>query len=287
MILAVRVMRSLYKIHKQRIKIMEFEFIAAYLILGAFAGLMGGMLGIGGGVIIVPVLIILFTWQQLPSELIPILAVASSLGSIIVTSFAAMRAQSKRNAVDWEIFRQWSVLVVIGGFCSGFIASYLPAYGMKLGIAIFLLVVAIIMLSQWSPKPDRQLPGTFGRLFLGLGSGMSSALAGIGGGNIIVPLLVFFNVPMQRAAATASSLGLPIATVGTLGYVLAGWDQSNLPWGTFGYVYLPATLSIAALTFVSAPIGVAIAHRLPAKVLKRVFGGVLLVVAGRMLWTSI
>ena len=149
MILAVRVMRSLYKIHKQRIKIMEFEFIAAYLVLGAFAGLMGGMLGIGGGVIIVPVLIILFTWQQLPSELIPILAVASSLGSIIVTSFAAMRAQSKRNAVDWEIFRQWSVLVVIGGFCSGFIASYLPAYGMKLGIAIFLLVVAIIMLSQW------------------------------------------------------------------------------------------------------------------------------------------
>lgn len=265
---------------------MNLQFIPAYLLLGAFAGLMGGMLGIGGGVIIVPVLILLFGWQLLPPELIPLLAVASSLASIIVTSLSAMRAQAKRQAVDWTLFRQWSVLVVVGGFCSGFIASYLPALAMKRGIAVFLLVVAVIMLSQWMPKPERQLPGPAGRGVLGLLAGLGSALAGIGGGNIIVPLLVFFNVPMQRAAATASALGLPIATVGTLGYVLAGWGQQHLPWGTVGYVYLPATLSIAAMTFFTAPLGVAIAHRLPAPVLKRVFGGLLLVVAGRMLWAS-
>ncbi len=265
---------------------MAYEFIVGYLLLGAFAGLMGGMLGIGGGVIIVPALILLFGWQQMPPELIPVLAVASSLGSIIVTSASAMRAQAKRNAIDWALFRQWSVLVVLGGGCSGFIASLLPALMLKRGISLFLLVVAVIMLSQWMPKPDRQLPGTIGRALLGFGSGVGSALAGIGGGNIIVPLLVFFNIPMQRAAATASALGLPIASVGSISYVLAGWGAEGLPWGSLGYVYLPATAGIAAMTFLSAPMGVALAHRLPAKVLKRVFGGVLLVVAGRMLWSS-
>lgn len=261
-------------------------FILGYLILGAFAGLMGGMLGIGGGVIIVPALIILFTWQHFPPELVPILAVASSLGSIIVTSFSAMQAQRKRNAVDWALFRQWGVLVVTGGFFSGFIAEYLPALVLKQCIAIFLIIVALIMLSQWIPKPDRQLPGKLRTAALGLLSGVVSALAGIGGGNIIVPLLVYFNIPIQRAAATASALGLPIATVGTLGYVLAGWKESGAPDFTLGYVYLPATFCIALMSFFSAPLGVSIAHRLPAATLKRVFGGILLIVAGRMLWTS-
>lgn len=261
-------------------------YFICYLLLGAFAGMLGGMLGIGGGVIIVPVLITLFTAQNFPPELVPVLAVATSLASIIVTSFSAMRAQKKRNAVDWALFKQWSVLVIAGGFCSGFVAQLIPAFILKRGIAVFLLVVAVIMLSQWVPKPERQLPGKVGSGFLGFGSGIASALAGIGGGNIIVPLLVFFNVPMQRAAATASALGLPIAAVGTLGYVLAGLDVSYGGYKTLGYVYLPAALAIACCSFIAAPVGVAIAHKLPAKTLKRVFGGLLLVVAARMLWQS-
>lgn len=261
-------------------------FIIGYLLLGLFAGLMGGMLGIGGGVIIVPVLITLFTWQQFPSELIPVLAVATSLASIIVTSFAAMRAQQKRKAVDWALFRQWALLVIVGGFCSGFIAQWLPALLLKRAIACFLLLVACVMLSQWLPSPERQMPGRVGSALLGFVSGVTSALAGIGGGNIIVPLLVFFNVPMQRAAATASALGLPIASVGTLGYILAGLDIEFGGVSTLGYVYLPAAVAIALCSFIAAPLGVTLAHRLPAKTLKRIFGGLLLLVAARMLWHS-
>ncbi|GAA3955568.1 sulfite exporter TauE/SafE family protein [Allohahella marinimesophila] len=262
-------------------------YILAYLLLGAFAGVMGGMLGIGGGVIIVPVLIALFTWQAFPAEVITVMAVASSLASIIFTSLSAMRAQMKRDAVDWVIFRQWSVVVVLGGFCSGFIAQYLPALAMKQGIAVFLLIVSIIMLSQWVPKPERQLPGPVGTGIIGFICGVASALAGIAGGNIIVPTLVFFNVQMQRAAATASSLGLPIATVGTLGYVIAGLDATARPEWSLGYVYLPAALSVAVMTYLMAPLGVAIAHKLPAKTLKRVFGGLLFFVASSMLWSTL
>ena len=265
---------------------MDLIFIGSYLLLGTVAGLLGGMLGIGGGVIIVPSLIALFSWQQLPLDIIPQLAVASSLASIIVTSFSAMRAQAKRGAVDWVLFRQWSVLLVVGGFGSGFIGSHIPALALQRGISLFLMVIAVIMLSQWLPKPDRKMPGLLGRIALGFCSGLASALAGIGGGNIIVPLLVFFNVSMQRAGATASALGLPIAFVGSLGYVLAGWNHAVLPGWTLGYVYLPATIGIASMAFIMAPLGVMIAHRLPAKQLKQVFGGVLLVVASRMLWSS-
>jgi len=143
------------------------------------------------------------------------------------------------------------------------------------------------MLSQWTPKPERQLPGKIGSTLLGFFSGVGSALAGIGGGNIIVPVLVFFNVQMQRATATASPLGLPIATVGTLSYVLAGLDVDFGGYSTLGYVYLPAALAIACCSFFAAPVGVAVAHKLPAKTLKRVFGALLLLVATRMLWQSL
>lgn len=261
-------------------------YFLSYALLGAFAGTMGGMLGIGGGVILVPALIALFSWQSFPAEVVTVMAVASSLSSIIFTSFSAMRAQMKRNAVEWAIFRQWSVLVILGGFCSGFIAQHLPPLLMKQGIAVFLMLVSLIMLSQWLPRPERQLPGKVGSGFLGFFSGVASALAGIAGGNIIVPLLAFFNIPMQRAAATASALGLPISAVGTLGYVIAGLDATETPAWSLGYVYLPATLGIAVMAFLMAPVGVAIGHRLPAKTLKRVFGGFLFVVALRMLWSS-
>jgi uncharacterized membrane protein YfcA len=260
--------------------------LPACLVLGLFAGLMGGMLGIGGGVIIVPCLIFLFSLQQIPPELIPQMAVATSLCSIIITSSSAIYAQAKRGAVDWVLFRQWVWVVIAGGFCSGFIAKLLPALVMQRGIALFLMLVAVILLSQWQPHPSRRLPGPPWSHLLGFGSSMSSGLAGIGGGNIIVPLLIFFNVPMLRAAATASALGLPIALVGTLGFVLAGWQVANLPDLNIGFVYWPAAVAIGATAFISAPWGVAIAHRLPAKTLKRIFGALLLMVSGSMMWSS-
>lgn len=258
------------------------EMIIACSALGVVAGILAGMLGIGGGVVIVPALVLILSGQDFPAEFIVITAVATSLCTIIFTSISAARAQIRRQAVDWGIFRLWAPTVVIGSFLSGFIAARLPAAYLEAGIAVFLLLVAIIMLSRWVPDPARTMPARPGAAGLGLFSGVLSGLAGIGGGNVMVPLMVFYNVPMQRAVATSSTLGFPLALVGTLGYVISGWDQAPMAW-SLGYVYLPAALLIAIFTVLLAPVGVALSHRIPAATLKRCFGGLLLLVAGRML----
>lgn len=262
------------------------ELILACSGLGIVAGILAGMLGIGGGVVIVPALVIILASQDFPSEFIVISAVATSLCTIIFTSISAARAQIKRQAVDWSIFKRWALLVVAGSFVSGFIASQLPPIALEIGIACFLLVVSIIMLSRWVPNPSRSMPGPMGTSLLGLFSGTLSGLAGIGGGNVMVPLMVFFNVPMQRAVATSSALGLPLALVGTIGYVISGWNVQITEW-SLGYVYLPAAALIAGFTVVTAPLGVALSHRIPAPTLKRCFGGLLLLVATRMLYQAI
>ncbi|BES73827.1 sulfite exporter TauE/SafE family protein [Marinobacter nanhaiticus D15-8W] len=261
------------------------EMIIACSVLGIVAGVLAGMLGIGGGVVIVPALVIILTSQAFPAEFVVISAVATSLCTIIFTSISAARAQIKRKAVDWTIFKRWALLVVIGSFVSGFIAGRLPPVVLEMGIACFLLIVSIIMLSRWVPNPSRSMPGPVGTSFLGLFSGTLSGLAGIGGGNVMVPLMVFFNVPMQRAVATSSALGLPLALVGTIGYVISGWGTQITEW-SLGYVYLPAAALIAGFTVITAPLGVALSHRIPAPTLKRCFGALLFLVAARMLVTS-
>ena len=262
------------------------DMIIACTLLGIVAGILAGMLGIGGGVVIVPALVLILSAQDFPSEFIVITAVATSLCTIIFTSVSAARAQIKRQAVDWTIFRLWAPTVVMGSFLSGFIAARLPAIVLETGIAVFLLVISVIMLSRWVPDPARTMPGKAGTTGLGLFSGVLSGLAGIGGGNVMVPLMVFFNVPMQRAVATSSALGFPLAVVGTLGYIISGWDRSPAEW-SLGYVYLPAVALIAVFTVLLAPVGVSLSHRLPAPTLKRCFGGLLLLVAGRMLFNSL
>lgn len=262
------------------------DMIIACSALGIVAGILAGMLGIGGGVVIVPALVLILSAQDFTPEFIVITAVATSLCTIIFTSVSAAHAQIKRKAVDWTIFKLWAPTVVVGSFLSGFIAARLPAIVLEIGIALFLLVISLIMLSRWLPDPARTLPGKGGTTGLGLFSGVLSGLAGIGGGNVMVPLMVFFNVPMQRAVATSSALGFPLAVVGTLGYVISGWGMNIMPW-SMGYVYLPAAGLIAIFTVLLAPLGVTLSHRIPAPTLKRCFGGLLLLVAGRMLFNAL
>lgn len=256
--------------------------------IGAVAGFLAGLLGIGGGVVIVPALLLVFDAVGI-TEGAARLAVGTSLATIIVTSLAAARAQIRRGAVQWQIVRTWTPALLVGSLASGPIATHLPAGALPWFIGVFLLLVACIMLAQWRPAPHRTLPTGAANLLLGGTAGVVSGLAGIGGGNVIVPTLVYHNVPMQQASATSSTLGVPIALFGTLGFVLAGWSQPDLPAGSVGYVYLPAALTIAAITFLVAPLGVAVAHRSRADLLKRVFGALLLIVAGRILygaWTG-
>ena len=254
---------------------------------GAIAGLLGGLLGIGGGVVIVPALLLLFDAQGMEPGLAAPMAVATSLATIIFTSLAAARAQIRRGAVRWDLVRVWTPFLLVGSGISGWLAGLFPTGWLAIFIGGFLLVVSIIMLAQWRPAPHRDLPGPLGSGALALAAGTVSGLAGIGGGNVIVPTLSYYNVQMQRATATSSTLGVPISLFGTLGFVLAGLDVGDRPAASLGYVYLPAALAVVTLSVIFAPIGVAIAHRVPALMLRRCFGVLLVIVASRILWSGL
>lgn len=257
-------------------------FIFAGFCTGLIAGFLGGLLGIGGGIVIVPALILLFDLQGVHGPTAA-LAVGTSLATIVFTSASAARAQIKHGAVRWDIVRIWTPFVLMGSFASGFAAAYSPDRALKGFIGCFLLVVAIVMLRNWQPAAHRLFPGIAVNALIALTVGFVSGLVGIGGGNLIVPTLSYFNIKIQSAAATASTLGVPIAAFGAGGYLLAGWSSPALPAGSLGYLYLPGIITIAAASILTAPIGVRVAHRLPAATIKRIFGLVLTVVSMRML----
>jgi len=266
---------------------MEPIIIVAYLGVGTVAGFLGGMLGIGGGVIMVPALFAIFSVSGWEDSLAIKMAIGTSLSAIIFTSIAAIRSQMKRGTINWSLVKIWTPFILLGSFCSGYIAYILPGEIIKGFIGGFLFLAAIVMLFRWKPAPGRQLPGYLGTSFTSFFAGMASALAGIGGGNIIVPTLTWFNVPVKNATATSSTLGLPISVFGTAGFVSAGFKMASLPEYSLGYVYLPAMALVATMTFICAPMGVAVAHKISATSLKQVFGVLLLMVSCRMLYNLI
>ncbi|NJN51956.1 MAG: sulfite exporter TauE/SafE family protein [Gammaproteobacteria bacterium] len=268
-------------------------FSIAYLVVGIVAGFLGGMLGIGGGVVIVPALIVIFDAFDLVAHGAPggngttLTAVGTSLASIIFTSAAAARVQIRAGMVEWSVVRGWTPFLIVGSYAAGFLAAMLSLELLRLLIGAFLLFVATVMLTSWKPAPHRALPGRLlGGLLSSIG-GLISGVAGIGGGNVVVPTLVYHNVPVHRATATASTLGLPIALAGALGYIHRGWFDTQLSEGFLGYVYLPALAAIVLATVVTAPIGVRAAHRIAPVPLRRAFGVLLVIVSVRMFWSAL
>jgi uncharacterized membrane protein YfcA len=263
-------------------------FTIACALVGAVAGFFGGLLGIGGGVIIVPSLILLFDAVGLEDLGGPggngttLVAVGTSLASIVFTSASAARAQLRAGMVDWTVVRRWTVGLVLGSYLASFIAALLPLAASRALIGLFLLFVSFVMLTSWRPSPHRALPGRVASAVIASGGGLVSGIAGIGGGNVVVPTLVYHNVPVHRAVGTASALGFPIAIAGTLGYVHRGFAETLVADGFVGYVYWPALLPIVVLSVLTAPLGVAAALRLKPARLRRVFGAILLLVSARM-----
>jgi hypothetical protein len=264
---------------------MQLLEIVSFLGLGLVAGLLAGMLGIGGGVVVVPVLIWIFQLHDLPREIIPHLAIGTSLAAIVFTSMSAIWAQQKRRAIDWPVVRLLAPATLLGGFVSGYLAGFIPAAMLKGFFAAFLLLVGTQFVLDWKPAAHWRLPGRGGLWGVGLGIGSFSALLGIGGGNITVPFLHACNLELRRAIAISTALGLPIALFGAAGFVLSGWGNALLPSGTVGYVSLPALAAIAGAAVLTAPLGVRLAHDLPVRKLKRVFGVLVLAISLRMLWT--
>lgn len=256
-----------------------------YLGTGAFAGLLAGLLGVGGGLIIVPVLAISFAAQGIAGEVQMHLAVGTSLASIIFTSLSSVYAHHRRGAVLWPAFRAMTPGIVFGALTGAVIARWLPTLSMRYLFGAFEIFVALQMALSLKPAPHRALPGTLAMSSAGAVIGGLSALVGVGGGTLTVPFLLWCNVTMQRAIATSSACGLPIAAAGAVGFVVNGWDHAQLPPWSSGYLYWPALIGIATASVLFAPLGARLAHNLPTVVLKRFFSLLLLGLAIRMLST--
>lgn len=254
-----------------------------YPLAGAVAGLIAGLLGVGGGIVIVPILVVLFEAQAFPHAHVMQLALGTSLGSIMFTSVSSFRAHHRHGAVDWTIVRRITPGILAGTFGGSWFASRLSTEFLRGFFACFLVYVAVQMLLDMRPKPARGLPAKPGMLAVGGGIGVVSSLVGIGGGSLSVPFMTWCNVPLRRAIGTSAAIGFPIAAAGTLGYVLSGLSVRDLPAWSAGYVNGPALAGIALLSMLTAPAGARLAHLLPVVWLKRVFAGFLLIVAIRMI----
>jgi uncharacterized membrane protein YfcA len=263
---------------------MEPSLIVAFIALGCLIGFLAGLLGIGGTMIMVPFLTILFTHENFPREHMVHLAVATSMATIVFTSISNMLAHHRRGAVLWRVVRRLVPGILLGSLMGPLIVSGLSSTVLASIFALFAAVSAVQMLTDKVPKATRVLPGRLGMLGAGTGIGMLSGMVGAGGAFITIPFLERCNVKIHNAVATSAALGLPIAIAGTVGFILSGLTQPGLPPHTLGYVYLPALVCIATASMLLAPVGAKLAHRWPVKKLKRAFGCMLVAVAAFMIW---
>lgn len=261
------------------------EWWAAYLLLGTAVGFFAGLLGVGGGGIMVPVLTAMFAAQGFGGMHLVHMALATSMAAIVVTSFSSLRAHNKHGAVIWSVVRAISPGIIAGTFATAFVAALIPSQPLALFFVVFMAYVALQMVLNVRPKPSRQLPGWAGLSLVGLLIGAVSALVAIGGGSLTVPFLTWCNVRMQNAIGTSAAVGLPLSLAGTMGYMVSGWDAVGLPVYTFGFIYLPAVAAIAAVSALTAPLGARVAHRLPVTALKKLFALLLVLLSTKMLHT--
>lgn len=261
--------------------------ILTYLAVGAFAGLLAGLFGIGGGMVIVPVLVITFEGLGFSNDVLTHMAVATSLASIVFTSISSVRTHHQKGAVDWPLVKLLSVGILFGAVIGVLTADALSGAGLQIVIGISALMMAAQMGLGLKPKPTRSLPKAPGLAGTGAGIGWASALFGIGGGSLTVPFLTWCNHPMQRSVATAAACGFPIALVGALSNVVVGWGNPDLPQASLGYVYWPALLGIVITSVPFARLGAKLAHRLSADKLKRLFAIMLVFVAIKFLTANL
>jgi len=266
---------------------MDPFFILALLVLGAVTGFAAGLLGIGGGMLLVPFITLLLSWQGLGGELVVHAAIATSMASILFTSVSSVISHHRKGAVKWNLVAQFTPGIVAGGLIAGgAVFAALKTGWLALLFAVFVGYSALQMLLNKKPKPARHMPGPLGTGTAGAGIGFLSGLVGAGGGFVSVPFMAWCNVPMHNAVATSAALGFPIALANTIGYVVSGMQQHDLPPGMLGYVYWPALLLLVAASVVTAPFGAATAHKLPVPLLKRIFAWLLFTLAAYMLYKA-
>ncbi len=288
--------------------------ILIYLGCGAIVGILAGLLGVGGGTVIVPILATIFPMQGVLPQYVQQMALGTSLASIMVTSVSSAYSHNKKGAVRWNIVREITPGILLGTFFGGLIATHLPTTFLKIFFICFLFAISFHMIrgkktkesstteqnpaketdikdkpekAEPTDKNQRKMPGALGTSAAGGVIGLLSSFVGIGGGSLSVPFMTYCNVPMHTAVGTSAAIGFPIAVAGALGYITGGWNAPGLPSGCLGFVNLWALLGIAVASFITAPLGVKLSHALPTKKLKISFAIFLILIALKMTWDLI
>jgi uncharacterized protein len=261
----------------------DSSLVLSLAVLGTVTGFLAGLLGMGGAMLMVPVLTFLLRARGYPAELTPKIAIATSLATICFTALSSLRAHHGRGAVLWPVVKLLTPGLVIGGLIGAHLAVAMPARVLSMLFGAFLVLTATQMVLDRKPKASRALPPPGGTAAVGLGIGALASLVGAGGAFMSVPFLTWCNVRIHQAVGTSSALGFPIALAGTLAYLWAGRELPPLP-GTVGYLYIPGLAVVALASVVLAPLGARTAHRMDVRLLRRLFALVLYALAGYMLW---
>ncbi len=267
--------------------------ILAYIIIGILTGIMSGLLGIGGGVIMVPALVAIFTWQALPQDLSPgtrliydiQLVTGTSLAAIVMTTLMAAWSHQKRGSVQWSLLKTFIPGTVVGALIGVWLAKQISTHQLQVFFAFFAIALGLRLI--WGANKKERVakspPHPMLLLFFATLVGMLSGMLGLGGGVLLVPIFLWVGITMIQASATSAACAFPTAISGTIMAVITGWHEPGLPALSWGFVYWPAALILGLASLLGAPMGVVLANRLPVAMIKRIFGVVLMLIAVRML----
>lgn len=261
----------------------ELLEISIYLLTGAFAGLLAGLLGVGGGLFIVPVLLFILPLVGVDTTHLMTICVATSLCTIVVTSISSVIAHQKHQAILWPVFWQFLPGIIFGSLVGSYVADSISEQLLTNLFAVSVILIAFKMIFKLQLGAVNEVPKRSILILTGTFIGGLSTMIGIGGGALTVPVLSYWKTPMAKAVATSSACGLPIAVAGTVGFIIVGLEQTNLPSYSSGYVYWPAVLGIVVTSVIFAPIGAKLAHKISAPLLSKIFAIFLLVVGTKVL----
>ena len=262
--------------------LIDFSYWAIYLAAGVFVGFFAGLLGIGGGSVMVPILSLTFIKLGYSPDYVIHMALATSMATILPGAFASARAHHAHGAVNWSVVKLMTPGILAGTLIGTVFAYFSSTTFLKYFFVGFICFLAAQLVFNVKPQANRELPGRLGMTLFGLLMGFVSSLAGIGGAVLTITFLTWCNVKIHDAIGTSSAVGFPIALAGTIGYVATGLLDPHLPSWTLGYVYIPAFIGIAITSFLVAPWGARLAHRMPVTMLKKVFMVFLVALAIKM-----
>ena len=253
------------------------------LALGSLVGFLAGLLGIGGGLLIVPALVYLLPMVGVSADIVMPMALGTSLGAIVITSTSAAIAHHGKQNIPWLIAKPLMLLVGFGALLGAFLADYLSTETLKLIFATVVILLAVYMLLSISLAKEREMPSTPVLQFISWLTGIVASLMGIAGGAILVPALSYFGLPLRHSIGIATVCGVMVALFGSLGYIITGVNEPLLPTFSLGYLYIPALVGLVVSSSFFAPVGVKYSSKLPVKTLKKCFAVFLMMVAIKML----